>query len=85
MKIVQETGLDKDIEFLHEHSTFPMKPHVQQHFERIDARIQDVQLRAEKKCAAGHVEWSPQVKKAYELVEFWSMAVDSFKGKPINR
>ena len=65
-----------------------MKPHVQWHFEPVDARIQEAQLRAERKCAhiyAGNVEWSPQVKKAYELVEFWSMAVDTFQGRTINR
>ena len=65
-----------------------MKPHVQRHFERIDAKIQEAQLGAEKKCAhiyAGHVEWSPLVKKAYKLVKFWSMAVDTFQGQTINR
>ena len=65
-----------------------MKPHVQRHFEWIDAKIQEAQLRLERKCAhiyAGHMEWPPQVKKAYELVEFWSMAVDTFWGKTINR
>ena len=65
-----------------------MKPHVQRHIERIDAKVQEAQLCAEKKCAhiyAGQVEWSPQVKEAYEVVESWSMAVDTFWGKIINR
>ena len=65
-----------------------MKPHVQRHFQPIDAKIQEAQLRAERKCAhiyAGHVQWSPQVKESYELVEFWTMAVNAFWGKVINR
>ena len=40
----------------------------------------------EKKCAhifAGQVEWSPQVKEAYDLVDFWSMAIDRFRGRMI--
>ena len=72
-RIIKDTRLDKAIEALHKNSTYPMKPHVQWHFERVDVRIQEAQLRVERKCAhiyAGHVEWSPQVKKAYELVEF---------------
>ena len=72
-QIIKDTKLDKEIEALHERSTYEMKPHIQRHFERVDARLQEAQLRVERKCAhiyAGHVEWSPQVKKAYELVEF---------------
>ena len=60
-------GLDKEIEALHKQSTYPIKQHFQRHFEQIDAKIQEAQLRAERKCAhiyAGHVEWSPQVKKS---------------------
>ena len=87
-QIFEETRLDKEIEALHEQSTYPMKSHVLKHFERIDAKIQAAQLCAERKCAhiyAGYVEWSPQVQKAYKLVDFWSMAVDTFQGKTINR
>ena len=87
-KIFKETGLDKAIENIHQNSTYPIKPHVQRQFERIDAKVQEAQLRAERKCAhiyAGQVEWLPQVKEAYELVEFWSMAVNAFRGKVINR
>ena len=87
-KILKETGLDKDIENIHQNSTYTMKLHVQRHFEQIDAKIQEAQLCAEKKCAhiyAGHVQWPPQVKGAYELVEFWSMAVDAFWRNIINR
>ena len=86
-KIFKKTGLNKAIKVIHQNSAYPMKPHVQHQFERINAKVQEAQLRVERKCAhiyAGQVEWSSQVKEAYELVEFWSMAVDTFQAKVIN-
>ena len=64
-----------------------MEPHVQRHFEWINAQIQEAQYKAERKCAhiyAGNVEMSPQFKEAYNLIEFWMMTVDRFRGKVIN-
>ena len=85
--IIKKTGLDKELENLHSKCKYPMEPHVQHHFERVDTQLLEAQRKAEKKCAhifAEQVEWSPQVKEAYELVDFWSMAVDRFHGRVIN-
>ena len=65
-----------------------MTPEQKRQFERIDAKLLEAQYKAEKKCAhiyAGSVEWSPQVKQAYDLVEFCSMMVDRFRGKIVNK
>ena len=48
----------------------------------------DTQHQAEKKCNhifAGAMQWSPQVKEVYDLLNFWSMAVDLGTNKKISK
>ena len=64
-----------------------MKPHLKQRFERLDAKFLEAQFEAERKCMymyTGGVEWSPQVKQAYNLVDFWWMVVDPLNNRVIH-
>ena len=87
-KFIITEGIDSELEKLHTEYKYPMTPAQQWKFEHIDAKILEAQYKAEKKSAhiyAGLVDWSLQVKEAYKLVEFWSMAVERFKGKIVNK
>ena len=86
--IIMTQGLDKELKKLHAECTYPMTSAQQCKFEHIDKKLLEAQYKADKKCShiyAGSVEWLPQVKQAYELVEFWSMAVEQFRGKLVNK
>ena len=79
--------LYKRIEEFHATVVFPLPPHRQREYERIDKLMVQGMEDAEKHCRklfVGAVKWSPAFSEATEKVEMWYMLSDYMHDKTVN-